>query len=276
MTKTFVGIDIGGTNVRAVAFEDLNNANFINQLSRTHQTGERSYEEDYSALVKTIREVGGRNITGIGLGLPGVISPGKTGIVSATYLPHWEGKLVAEHLSKEFGCVVRVDHDQVCSAFGEAVYGGTAGKDFALVGWGTGFGGAFIESNSEKTVVRAIQNAREYEYFDIWDQDCGGFAIAQEFGKPASDFDDSDWDNVMDRFKQHLGRYLSRPEIHAKTVVFSGGVAVKQAARLLAVCDELKAQSPIIADIGFKVVTHGENSGACGAIALLRSDCSVR
>lgn len=276
MINTFVGVDVGGTHVRAVAFENLNDTHSVRQVLRAHGAGERSYNKDYEALVKIIREVGGQSIVGIGLGLPGVINSNKTGIASATYLPHWANQAIANHLSDEFGCLVKIAHDQVCSALGEAVYGGTTDEEFVQIGYGTGIGGAVIEKNGTKRVVNAIQDAREYEYFDAWDQDCGGFAIAREFDKAAKDFNDSDWDNVMDRFKHHLGSYLARPEIYAKTVVFSGGVAVKQADRLLAICDELKTQSPIIADIGFKVVTHGENSGACGAIALLRSDCLVR
>lgn len=77
-------------------------------------------------------------------------------------------------------------------------------------------------------------------------------------------------------FKQHLSQYLSRSEFQESTVVFSGGIAVKQSDRLLTACDELKLHLPVAEAVDFKIVTRGELSGAYGAVALLRDDCFVQ
>ncbi|WP_454191946.1 ROK family protein [Paenibacillus sp. Marseille-Q7038] len=148
MQKAVIGIDIGGTNIKAGVV--TLKGEFI--LDRTIPTYSENGKE---ALLNKIEEIAKNclqeasysnlHILALGIGTAGFINlQGEIGSATAN-LPDWKGTPLRAELEKRVGISVFVDNDVNMLALGELWQG--AGKDlnhFLCVSLGTGIGGCLI------------------------------------------------------------------------------------------------------------------------------------
>jgi glucokinase len=140
-----IGIDIGGTNIKAVLFNGEKTV-----LDSSLGTPQDSLEHlliMISALIEPLSrraEKDNKKIEGIGLGVPGIVDPYNVKISDAPNLPILNGIKLAEILSKRINLPVRMDNDSECFLRAEATIG-TASKYKNIYGItvGTGIGGAW-------------------------------------------------------------------------------------------------------------------------------------
>ena len=157
MSKTYLGVDIGGTAVKLGLVDDT---------GRVLRRAERSvsfdgYKTPILDTVQTaIRDFLGSHdvpkLEGIGVSATGQIDSRK-GIVAGTCgnLPNYIGAPIKAELEKTFGLPVTVANDANCMTLGEVWVGGAQGyTDVIGVTLGTGVGGGIL------TGGRLLEGAR--------------------------------------------------------------------------------------------------------------------
>jgi predicted NBD/HSP70 family sugar kinase len=137
-----VGVDLGGTKVRAGLFDSFNNmlgyaventmgdgTPIVDQISRLA-----------GALCKQ-HEVSRGSVRLAVIGVPAVVSP-RTGVLGrASNLPGLDGTVIAEQLQGRLGMPILAENDVNLAALGEATFGVAQGaRDFVFLAVGTGVG----------------------------------------------------------------------------------------------------------------------------------------
>lgn len=139
-----IGIDLGGTKIEGVVFDDA--ADEVLLRERVPTESARGYEhivESVAALVERLLAAH-RDATTIGIGTPGAISS-RTGLMKNSNTTCLNGRDLVGDLRRRLGRPLRVENDANCFALAEARRG--AGRDGRLVFgviMGTGVGGGLV------------------------------------------------------------------------------------------------------------------------------------
>ena len=139
--KTLIGVDLGGTNIRAAKVDEEGN---ILQMVKDVSEPDKGAEHVMSKMIELIERIDGyEECEGIGMGIPGPIDTIHGKIIVSTYLPKLVGYPIVEHISKHFNKPTFIDNDVKVATLGEACLG--AGKEYPIVYYvtiSTGIGGA--------------------------------------------------------------------------------------------------------------------------------------
>lgn len=135
-----VGIDVGGTNIRAGAV-DVNGV-IIDTVEAPTPGSERALE---AALARAVGELRNNHvIAAVGLAVAGFISSDRLTVLFAPHLP-WRQAPVARRMSERLGCPVVLEHDANAAAWAEHRFGvAGAGRVALLVAIGTGIGAGLL------------------------------------------------------------------------------------------------------------------------------------
>lgn len=135
-----IGIDLGGTNLRAGLVDD------DGRVVARHQIPTPSSEPPDTAIAlmaKLVRELG--SAAAVGLGAPGLIDTIDGIVRTSPNLPQWSDVRIADRLTELTGLPVKVANDVNAIAWGEHLFGAGRGcRDVLCVTLGTGLGGALI------------------------------------------------------------------------------------------------------------------------------------
>jgi glucokinase len=142
-----VGVDIGGTKVRAVVLDHEDEVVGTADM-RTPSTGDRAAVVEvllagvYEAIDRS--EVPAREIDALGVGSPGVVVDGT--VAQAVNVPGWSERFrLAEMLGQELDIPARIVNDTTALAVAEHRLGAGRGRENLLVvSVGTGVGGGLI------------------------------------------------------------------------------------------------------------------------------------
>ncbi|MCU0245640.1 MAG: ROK family protein [Bryobacter sp.] len=141
-----IGVDLGGTNLRAAAID--RNGKLIEKISRSTNAAQ-GRDAVLDAIVGGILELKSDlpndQLAGVGIGVPGFILIREGKIVGSNNLPDFEGFPVRDAIEKRLGAKVILENDANAAAMGEKWMG--AGKDvddLVLLTLGTGIGGGII------------------------------------------------------------------------------------------------------------------------------------
>lgn len=141
-----IGIDLGGTNLRAAAIDK--DGKMLEKIagSTPVASGPGPVVDDMAQSVEKLREKYGRDVlVGIGAGVPGNIDMAKGVIVGWGNMPIFNGYAMRDELSKRLGTKVILENDANAAALGEQWMGAGRGvKDLVLLTLGTGVGGGII------------------------------------------------------------------------------------------------------------------------------------
>ncbi len=251
----FIGVDVGGTNIRVAGATSLEHPEFRGEPVRGRNSG--NFETDLAFIAEAAREIaGGEPIAALGIGSTGTLNQEKSQIVRGVHNPHWIGGKVVERLTQVLGCRVYFENDAVCAGLGEAYYGDAKG-DFGYVVWGTGVGGVLVHQAGQ-TVGFTDLNDDAAVYFREWGRACGGAALAQAQGKPTAQFTAGEWERVLTNFYSYLEIFAA--QTRQRTLVVGGGLGTRHGRALAAMST---------ANLRLLPATHGENSGLYGAVALI-------
>lgn len=142
-----VGIDLGGTNIKAGI---VNKQQEIIAQGSVPTNVQRPYQDiikDMAELVQSLLQESHLkldDVEGIGIGSPGTVDA-KTGVVVYSNNFDWENVPLAEELRKYFNYKIAVSNDANCAALGEVKAG--AARDYdnvVLLTLGTGVGGGVV------------------------------------------------------------------------------------------------------------------------------------
>lgn len=147
--QSAIGIDLGGTNLRVALVSSEGEIKNKIKVSST-----KNLEEN---LVSSVKELSGGGISGIGIGVAGLIDR-TTGTVSVSpNLPAIEKTDIVKTLKNKFKIPVFIENDANVAALGEKWLG--AGKEFenfVLLTLGTGIGSGIIYAGKLMNVAAEI------------------------------------------------------------------------------------------------------------------------
>ncbi|OQY39820.1 MAG: hypothetical protein B6229_03030 [Spirochaetaceae bacterium 4572_7] len=141
-----IGIDLGGTNIKSGLLDSSNSLVF----DQSRPTGS-TLDEIVNNLAEIIDELKDRAkkeyqsaVTGVGIGVPGVVSKGLDHVFKCTNLG-WHDIPLKELLSDRAGLPIFIDNDANLAALAELYIGSLKGVDTGLLlTLGTGIGGGVI------------------------------------------------------------------------------------------------------------------------------------
>lgn len=146
--SNYIGIDIGGTNIRVGAIDE--NSNLICLYKESTFKNVTNVEELYEKIVDLIKKIPNyKTVKSIGIGAPGYIDVEAGKIKTATNIKMIADFPLKERLEKDFGKNVYLDNDARVATLGEAIVGAGKGKKIVCyVTISTGLGGGVVLENS--------------------------------------------------------------------------------------------------------------------------------
>ena len=197
-----IGIDIGGTSVRAAVIDDR-----CEVVASRRASTPRTVTETEDVLSSLISELAAEYQVGAaGLAVAGFVSTDRTQVMFAPHLA-WRGDPVPERLTARLGLPVVMDHDVNSAAWAEYRAGAAHGSPVALlVALGTGIGAGLVIDGSIYRGAHGV--APELGHVVVvpggrpcpcgkrgcWERYCSGTALAQTArelldGLPIGDLD---------------------------------------------------------------------------------------
>jgi glucokinase len=146
--KPAIGIDFGGTAVKIGLVNDRGKLLREDGFATADAHGVKGWLD---AVAAALQRMGldpnhlSRQISGMGVGVPGFVDFRRGFIHDLTNVPGWTGVSLAALLRRRFGIRAVVDNDCNAMAFGEVCYG--AGRKFrhaVFLTLGTGVGGGIV------------------------------------------------------------------------------------------------------------------------------------
>ncbi len=200
--KTVIAVDLGGTWMRAAVVGK--DGIIRGQLFRRPAGRERAPEEIIGDLITLVKETasadkatGEKNITGVALGVPTVISDGK--LAASDNLPTLGGVALGMEIEKRTGWTVKMFNDATCFAIGEWRAGAGKGtRFFCGVTLGTGIGLGIIAAG------RPLRGGHGTAG-EIWKSPLGKAHVEDSVSGVG----------LMQLFKARTGREVDGEEIHA-------------------------------------------------------------
>jgi len=147
MTQFFVGVDVGGTTVKAGLCDITGKIYCKKAIDTRPERDSAEVVHDFYNLVKSLLTEYGveeKDVLGIGVGIPGTVNTEK-GVVTYSGNLHFKKVNVVREMKKYTSLPVFLGNDANCAALGEAKFGsGSGSKNAILVTLGTGVGTGFI------------------------------------------------------------------------------------------------------------------------------------
>ncbi|MGC8834526.1 MAG: ROK family protein [Armatimonadota bacterium] len=144
-----IGVDLGGTNVRAVLSDRSGN---ILQDARRPTLATEPPPVIEGQIVGAVRDamaragVSEQDVAGVGIGIPGIMDH-ETGVVFwSPNFPTWsDAEPVGANVAKQLGLATYIINDARCAALGELHFGaGRGARNMVMITLGTGIGGAIV------------------------------------------------------------------------------------------------------------------------------------
>ncbi|SHE94787.1 glucokinase [Seinonella peptonophila] len=175
MTKSFVGVDLGGTSMKIGVTDSTGNL-----LAQTEKPtiAEEGAERTIHRLNVHIKElvasagISWDEVSGIGLGLPGFLDL-KQGIVIHLTNLHWEQVPICKQMESSLDKPVIMNNDANVAALGESWVGAGVGvDDLVCVTLGTGVGGGIIANGQLVSGFRGFAGEIGHIQVDSHGQAC--------------------------------------------------------------------------------------------------------
>ena len=271
----YLAIDVGGTNTRIAISQNLDNPTLLK--TATIKTT-NNYQKDLINIESTARSLCENNILAIGLGIPGVINPEKTGLELAPNLSSWNGKSTKRDFENIFGCPTYLDNDARVAALGETVFGYGKSRDFIFIVWGSGIGGTqvihlrgnlnlFSFEPGHQIIRRGGIYSSSGQYGDL-EAYVGGKWIKKLYDIDAQSLNEDQWLEVINNFAQGIINIVAiRP---TDLIIFTGGVAINQAERIKQLHDKVAKELKIYPTPEMILSKYGQEIGLYGGLALIK------
>ncbi len=141
MIKNMIGVDLGGTNIRAGKIAN----DKIIKLTKAPTPGKGSVDEVLEQIFIVIDSCFDSNTTSIGVGVPSVVDVEKGIVYDAVNIPSWKAVPIKDILEKRYKVPVYVNNDANCFVVGEKYFGkAKLYKNIVGVTLGTGLGCGLI------------------------------------------------------------------------------------------------------------------------------------
>lgn len=175
---TVIGIDLGGTNVRAGLVEGGRLID-VRSVPVRSQGSERDVLEDMFSAVDAVMRKG---VAGIGAGVPSVIDLKKGVVYDVQNIRSWKKVPLKAYLEERYHLPVDVNNDANCFAAGEKYFGKAKPYDHAVgLIVGTGLGAGVIANGRLYSGINC--GAGEFGMLPYLDRNFEAYASGQFFGR---------------------------------------------------------------------------------------------
>lgn len=226
-----IGIDLGGTNVRAA----LVDGHKIIKKEKMPCPSKGTCEEVIEALASLIGKVMTEEVESIGIGVPSVVDTKRGIVYNVANIPSWKEVHLKEIFEKRFGIPVYVNNDSNCFTLGESLFGYGQGYDNMVgVTLGTGVGSGIIING--KLYEGRNAGAGEIGSLPYLDKDFESYCSTPFFVSKGTsgaelaakaESGDAEAAALWDEFGENLGE-LAKAIMFAydpDAIVFGGGIA---------------------------------------------------
>ena len=152
MSEMFVGIDLGGTNIKIGLFDsELKLINKTSVATKVDMGPNVVIDKMAQTAKKLLAEAGLslQDVVAVGIGTPGPAKYSEGIIIKSTNMPTFKNVPICRMLNEKLGAPIVFDNDANVACWGEyAVGAGKGVKDMVFFTLGTGIGGGII-SNGE-------------------------------------------------------------------------------------------------------------------------------
>ena len=176
MSKKIVGVDLGGTNIRAALVENSHIEKLLTKPTNSAGTVDEVLNDIFEIFDSLINS----SVLAIGIGVPSVVDA-KTGVVfDVQYIPSWVEVPLKKIIEARYNLPVFVNNDANCFALGEYHFGKGKGTE-SMIGLtiGTGLGSGIILN--KKLYAGSHCGAGEFGMVDYLDQFVEYYASGQFF-----------------------------------------------------------------------------------------------
>jgi glucokinase len=146
MSDYAIGVDLGGTNLRAAAV--TRDGKMLKKISGATpaSAGRNAVIADIVRSIESLREeLTGKELAGVGVGIPGYILMEEGVVSGAPNLPDFINYPVRDEIEKGIRAKVILENDANAAALGEHWLGAGRGMDdLVMLALGTGIGGGII------------------------------------------------------------------------------------------------------------------------------------
>jgi glucokinase len=147
MPRFAIGVDLGGTNLRIAAVGEDGK---ILEVITTATEVARGRSLVLDEICFTINKISAKHssngsLTGIGIGVPGIIDMKSGMVLKSPNLPDWTDYPVQQEIERRLSTTVILENDANAAAFGEKWMGaGRDQDDLCMFTLGTGVGGGLV------------------------------------------------------------------------------------------------------------------------------------
>jgi glucokinase len=149
MTPHAIGVDLGGTNLKAALVD--RDEGVVERIKRPTEKGPEQIQDQIASIAADLIDAAPtRSVAGIGIGAPGAVNWERTTVSKPPNFEDWGSVDLRSSLQSRLGSSlsVIVENDANVAALGSAFYGAGQHTDsFIMVTLGTGVGGGIIYQN---------------------------------------------------------------------------------------------------------------------------------
>ena len=146
MLEYSIGVDLGGTNLRAAALS--RSGEMLGRISgraNLREGRDAVIHDMVNGILQMRDQRQGDQLAGVGIGVPGFILMDEGKIIGSNNLPEFENYAVRDEIEARLGTKVILENDANAAALGEKWMGaGREVDDLVLLTLGTGIGGGII------------------------------------------------------------------------------------------------------------------------------------
>ncbi|GCE48100.1 glucokinase [Thermosporothrix hazakensis] len=146
-TPLVVGVDLGGTQIRASVLQGAELLSRANTLTGENPTPERVLPRLFATVEQAIEQAGisPEEISGIGIACPGPLNNRTGEILSPPNLPGWDHTPLRTLFQERYQMPIYVENDANVAALGEYMFGAGQGcNEMVYLTISTGIGGGVI------------------------------------------------------------------------------------------------------------------------------------
>ena len=286
----YLGIDIGGTNLRAAILD--NEYNLIDKF-KIDNIVEKGAKYNVDNLIKIIREKWSTyNIQAIGVACPGPLDIRNGVIINPPNLKGWEGFEIKRYFEERFKLPTTVNNDANVAGYCEAKIGAAKNAESVYyITLSTGVGGGFVYKNEiingfnniAGEVCNMIINEDEYSHAGLnaggLEGQCSGVSISRIASKKlgheltAKDVFDRAKDGevncreVLNEWSVNLSKAIANiiTIVDPEVVVLGGSVILNNSNYLEKLINEVKLRVFNNINVNIKLAKIGDDAGLLGA-----------
>lgn len=170
MNQFTIGIDLGGTNIKAAIFDNeyksLTEKSIPTEAAMGPNHVMNRIKETIMDMIHT-SNLSPTDIKCMGMGIPGLLDPYEGLSIFSPNFPHWENIHVVNHMKAFFDFPTFIDNDVRVNLYGEWRYGSGVGyENLVLITLGTGLGSGII--NDGKVIYGKTSSAGEIGHMNMY------------------------------------------------------------------------------------------------------------